>query len=167
MFHQYACIVGMTMMCGSMRRYAQGQTTHTTDLMTRRRGGPTGRWRGNARLYYPHLQVPSIARPHQLIQSPSNSARISSKGITKNSQRIRAKRHPDPLQSHQNYFSAFQESRLTMVTMRVGTSASNKAHPCSSLTQLYHSAYVTISPKRCVVLNAPQLSSCIPLLMLL
>ena len=84
---------------------------------TRRSGGPTCRWRGNARLsatatlHHPPPKLQAATRPRHLIGSPSNLARISSMGHTMDPQRIRAQRRPDPPQSHQNCLGQFQGSQ--------------------------------------------------------
>jgi hypothetical protein len=58
-----------------------------------------------------HTNLSSIARPHHLIGSPSNSAIISSKTGTTDPQRIRAQPRLDPPQSHQNRLRSSQDSQ--------------------------------------------------------
>ena len=84
---------------------------------TQRSGGPTCRWRGNARLsatatlHHPPPQLQATTRPRHLIGSPSNLARISSMGHTTDPQQIRVQQRPDPPQSHQNCLGQFQGSQ--------------------------------------------------------
>ena len=93
---------------GSMRRNAL-----CSDLEPgARRGGAADRLAGGVAMHMPQPQphthnsiytnLSSIACPHHLIGSPSNSAIILSKTGTIDPQRIRAQPRLDPPQSHQN-----------------------------------------------------------------
>jgi hypothetical protein len=85
-----------------------------------RRGGAADRLAGGMATRVPQPQphthnsiytnLSSIARPHHLIGSPSNSAIISSKTGTIDPQRIRAQPRLDPPQSHQNRLRSSQDS---------------------------------------------------------
>ena len=126
--------------CGSMCGYAQSD-----DLQPRaRRNGAPARQAGGVATRVPqphphtlntHTNLPSIARPRHLIRSPSNLARIPSICGTMHHQQIRAQRHPDPPQSHQNCLGQFQGSqgvrghpRLKQMTPLTGLSAPSR--PC-------------------------------------
>ena len=97
------------------RKCAQQQLRARSPMQ--RSGGLTCQWRGNARLsatatpHHPPPQLQATTRPRHLIGSPSNLARISSMGRTTDPQRIRAQRHTDPPQSHQNHPRSSQASQ--------------------------------------------------------
>jgi hypothetical protein len=60
--------------------------------------------------HHTSTKVPATAHPRQHLGLAPNSVEISSIGGTTKPQRIRAQRHPDPPQSHQNCLRQFGHS---------------------------------------------------------
>ena len=93
---------------------------HSDDLEPgSRRGGAAARLAGcagtrvamhNTQPYHTSTKLPVTAHPCQHLGSAPNSVEISSIGGPTEPQQIRAQRHPDPPQSHQNCLRQFGHS---------------------------------------------------------